>query len=195
MTRFYLIRHGEPDWELADRAGLVGRDREFVTLTERGVGEMVETARDERLRGAEIIVSSPYPRCLHSAHVLSRALDVPLLVEPRIHEWLACRDATHAIPHEETGALWGRILAMEGDYPPPEEREWDWESPDEIRERALPVLRRYLDRERVIVVTHAGVIYALTNATDIYHGDIVEMTMDEGQSAGEGESPERRSER
>jgi broad specificity phosphatase PhoE len=183
MTRFYLIRHGEPDWDLAEVRSLSGRDREFVTLTEDGIREISETARDPRLGSAEIIVCSPYPRCLHSAHILSRILDRPLVPEQDLHEWISFRDPTKPRPPDETGPMWGRILAMEGRYPAPGEREWDWESPDEIRARALPVLRRYADRRCVIVVTHAGVIYALTGATDVYHADIVEMTLDESEES------------
>jgi len=186
MTRFYLIRHGEPDWGLADGLGLRGRDREFVTLTDEGIREIVEAARDPRFREAEVVISSPYPRCLHSAHILSRILDLPLIPERDIHEWLAFRDPAKPRHHQETGPMWGKILAMEGSYPPPEEREWDWESPDEIRARALPVLSRYTDRRCVIAVTHAGVIYALAGATDVHHGDIVEMDLQESNQPQPG---------
>jgi broad specificity phosphatase PhoE len=186
MTRFYLIRHGEPDWALADGLGLIGRDREFVTLTEEGVREIVEASRDPRFRNAELVISSPYPRCLHSAHILSRVLDLPLVPERDIHEWYGFRNPAKPRHHEETGRMWGEILTMEGRYPPPEEREWDWESPDEIRARALPVLQKYKNRRCVIAVSHAGVIYALTGATDVYHGNIVEFDLDEDEGMKKG---------
>lgn len=180
MTRFYLIRHGEPDWEMVDRLGLVGRDREFATLTEKGIREIERAASDPRLRDAEIIICSPYPRALHSGHVLSKILHLPLIPERDLHEWLSFRDVTRPRPHEETESMWWKIVEMDGRYPPPDEREWDWESPDEMRARALPVLRRYTDRKCVIAVTHAGVIYALNrDAREVHHGDIVEMVLNQ----------------
>lgn len=176
MTRFYLIRHGEPDWELSRRLGLVGRDQDFVPLTERGRRQIEAAASDPRLSGSEIIISSPYPRALHSAHVLSRTLGLPLVPEWDLREWWYYLDARKPKREQEIEPLWSRILEMEGHYPPREQR--DWESPDEIRERALPVLRRYLHHQHVIVVTHAGVIYALTGVDEVEHGGMVEMVLD-----------------
>ncbi|WP_379138350.1 histidine phosphatase family protein [Paenibacillus sp. sgz500958] len=62
MTTFYFIRHGEPDWKLNEQYKLRGHGRDLVPLTLKGIEQVYEAAQDERLRKAQIIVSSPYTR-------------------------------------------------------------------------------------------------------------------------------------
>jgi len=61
MTQFYLIRHGEPQWNINEQYKLKGHGRDLVPLTSTGIKQVYSTAKDERLKEAEIIVSSPYP--------------------------------------------------------------------------------------------------------------------------------------
>ncbi len=37
MTTFYLVRHGEPDWEINEKYKLKGHDRDLVPLTQLGI--------------------------------------------------------------------------------------------------------------------------------------------------------------
>jgi phosphohistidine phosphatase SixA len=74
MTRFYLIRTGEPHWDINEQYKLKGHGRDLVPLTIKGVNHVYLTAKDERLKEAEIIVSSPYPRALQTAAILSKEL-------------------------------------------------------------------------------------------------------------------------
>lgn len=177
MAKFFLIRHGEPDWSLIEKHGLISRDCDFVTLTDAGARQIEEKASDPRLQSADALISSPYPRTLQSAHILCCRLKLPLIPERGLHEWWPYKDPTRPCSSVAMSELWGRLVAMKGNYPPPDKREWDWESPAEIRERALAALEKYLHHKRVIVVTHAGVIYALTGETDVCYADIVEFTM------------------
>ena len=62
MATFYLIRHGEADFNGLMERGFYGFGRAFASLTERGRIQVEETAKDERLRKASFIVSSPYTR-------------------------------------------------------------------------------------------------------------------------------------
>lgn len=74
MTQFYLIRHGEPEWNINEQYKLKGHGRDLVPLTDTGVNQVYRTAQDERLKEAELIVSSPYPRALQTAAILSKEL-------------------------------------------------------------------------------------------------------------------------
>ena len=77
---FYLIRHGEPDY--SEIYSKVYRDfgSNMCTLTEKGCTQIKDTAKDMRLQNADIIITSPYGRALHTAAILSKELDVDIVV-------------------------------------------------------------------------------------------------------------------
>ncbi|HHT55697.1 MAG TPA: histidine phosphatase family protein, partial [Acholeplasma sp.] len=59
-----LIRHGEPNYENVSKWGEIGLGFEFGELTELGEKQAFDRAKDERLKDADLIVSSPYTRAL-----------------------------------------------------------------------------------------------------------------------------------
>ena len=59
MALFYLIRHGEPIYDHMLESGFWGFGRDFAPLSEKGKEQVEITAKDIRLRNAEIMVSSP----------------------------------------------------------------------------------------------------------------------------------------
>jgi broad specificity phosphatase PhoE len=84
MTLFYLIRHGEPYWEINEQYKLKGHGRDLAPLTPNGVKQVYITSKDKRLKEAEIIVSSPYPRALQTAAILSKELQLY-----RLNHWFS----------------------------------------------------------------------------------------------------------
>lgn len=54
MTLFYLIRHGEPDWEINEQYKLIGHGRGLVPLMGGGIRRVLETTQDKRLKEAEL---------------------------------------------------------------------------------------------------------------------------------------------
>ena len=180
MAEFYLVRHGEPDWDWALKKNFYGPAGNYVPLTQKGVAQLEAAARDPRLKGADYILASPYTRTMQSAQILSRRLDLDVKVDWDIHEWIY-----------DTG--------LKGDLPP----EGDYHSgPDmvdcfdhyvvergeplpgrccetiaDIRRRVLPALRRHAAAKKVIVVCHEGVIRSLTDADPVEHGQIVPFTL------------------
>ena len=72
MTVFYFIRHGQADFTEADTNIYQGQGFHLLTLSEAGVRQIKAAARDERLREAQLIITSPFGRTLHSAAILSR---------------------------------------------------------------------------------------------------------------------------
>lgn len=87
MTQFYLIRHGEPQWDINEQYKLKGHGRDLVPLTNEGINQVYLTAKDVRLKEADIIVSSPYPRALQTDAILSKELGLEILVEFDLREW------------------------------------------------------------------------------------------------------------
>lgn len=89
MTTFYLIRHGETMWSLADeRRHKVGL-RDFVPLTENGCSQIEHLVGSLKSFDGELIVSSPMTRALQSAAILCRHLNLPINVEYDLHEWIS----------------------------------------------------------------------------------------------------------
>ena len=64
MALFYLVRHGEANYEYMFENGFWGFGRDFAPLSEKGKQQAEITAKDARLKNAEHIVSSPYTRAL-----------------------------------------------------------------------------------------------------------------------------------
>ena len=162
-TTFYLVRHGQPDWDWAEAMRFYGPCSAYMPLTPLGVEQIEHTACDSQLRGASFILASPYTRTMQSAQILSRRLDLPVTVEWELHEWLYDRD-------------------MKGDLPTPGERfgrEDNCETYAVIAERVLGCLRRYDGQaEKIIVVCHEGVIRSVTGMKAVNLGQVVPITLE-----------------
>lgn len=71
MALFYLVRHGDANYEHMFENGFWGFGRAFATLSEKGKQQAEITAKDARLKNAELIASSPIqepcrqPRLFH----------------------------------------------------------------------------------------------------------------------------------
>ena len=72
MAKFYLIRHGKPDYTYGDTHGFIGQGHDFAPLKEDRIDEVIKTSKDIRLKNAQIIVSSPYTRALKTAIIISK---------------------------------------------------------------------------------------------------------------------------
>jgi 2,3-bisphosphoglycerate-dependent phosphoglycerate mutase len=155
MGKLILVRHGES-------AG--NRDRIFAVsphdlpLTELGYRQAAGAAQIIAARfHPELVVSSEMLRASETARVIAGALDVPLQLEPNLHE-------------REIGAYRGRpygSFLSEPDYDPL--RPWAWkpedgESYEDVQTRVGPILDRlaaaHADSE-VVLVSHGGVMTCL----------------------------------
>lgn len=83
-----LIRHGQPDYSEVTERKYIGHGRDLAKLTELGKEQAEKVSRDERLKGAEIILSSPYTRALQTAAIISRNTGIQIEVETDLIEWM-----------------------------------------------------------------------------------------------------------
>lgn len=152
---FVLIRHGDPDYSACVRGGINGQGFGLVPLSEKGLQQARQVAAHPALAGAQLVLSSPYTRALQTAAEIVRATGLPLAVEPDLHELMADRSGA---PHtrEEMKQLHQEFLACRGCWPEGGER--PWETVEQLTDRITSVLSRYLSYDKVIVVTHGGVI-------------------------------------
>lgn len=179
MAFFYLIRHGEPDYGNMLEKGFYGFGRSFAPLSETGFKQVEKTAKDKRLKTAELIVSSPYTRALQTAAIISRETGLKINVEIDLHEWQV--DKTNQITtSEEVIALTKEFNDNKGTYP--KNQQLRWETLDEMRNRIQRVADKYANYNKVILVGHDMAFRTLTYIKKIRLAEIVELEYFSGQS-------------
>lgn len=179
MALFYLIRHGEPDYEVVSKLGFYGFGRSFAPLSERGVKQADETAKDARLMGADLIICSPYTRALQTAAIISRVIDKEIIVEPELHEWIV--DKTNSITSSEEVAMLGKqFQEYKGVYP--EGQEMRWETLSSLKTRIKCVADKYANYNKVIIVGHGMAFRVLKYIENIAPGEIIECEYEKGQN-------------
>ena len=171
---FYFVRHGEPDCSEVNTKIYKDFGTNMCPLTEKGRNQIKESAKDVRLSCADLIITSPYTRALQTAAILSKELDVDIIVETDLHEWLANKNYIH-VSDEIADANYDDFHNNNGCYPPDTEK--DWESSEMMKNRALAVLEKYKNYEKVIVTCHGMLIAAITGLHHPKHGEIIEFEL------------------
>lgn len=167
----YLVRHGETAWNLVNARRLVGAANDLAPLTQEGERQILLATEQLLHARVRLVVSSPMTRALQSAALISRILDVPLVVEFDLHEWVPDRTYTWDRP-ERVVDLYQEMQAARGEWPR-EGPEPVWEPLSSVRQRAQAVLDRYAQDARVLAfVTHAVVIGAVTGCEPAF-GEVV----------------------
>lgn len=170
---FYFVRHGKTDYSEHNQKIYQGYGVNLASLAEKGKKQIKQTAKDERLQDADLIISSPYTRALQSAAILSRKLNVRLEVETDLHEWLANKNYMYEEDSKAELAC-AEYFSLNGDYPPGQDR--NWESRQLMAERVCKVLEKYSQYDKVIVVGHSMMIQAVTGYNPKL-GEIVEFNL------------------
>lgn len=88
MTRFFLVRHGQTEWNLVERF----RGRLDIKLNETGVHQAEAAGRSLRGSGIVAIYSSPLSRAFQTAEAIGAALGLPVspmdeLVDFNFGDW------------------------------------------------------------------------------------------------------------
>ncbi|CAM4371932.1 histidine phosphatase family protein [Paenibacillus phoenicis] len=173
MTTYYLVRHGEPLWEINEIYKLRGHGRDLVPLTEGGIKQVHSASRDPRLKKGNIIISSPYTRAMQTAAILSKELKLELRVEFDLREWQ--RDLTFQYDSlEQLRELSIDYDNHKGIYPAGETRKW--ESKQMMKDRMDKVIDKYKTYDYVIVVGHGMAFRTQYEIEEIPHASIIEIT-------------------
>ena len=172
MATFYLIRHGKPDYTYGDTHGFIGQGHDFAPLNEERINEVVETSKDERLKKAQIIVSSPYTRALQTASIISKETGIDIIVEPDIREWQP--DLTYQYKSgDEMKEYYKEYVENNGIYPANEKKKW--ETKEQLRKRVMSVINKYKDKyDKVIVVAHKMAFQSISDCGDMKPAEIFE---------------------
>jgi broad specificity phosphatase PhoE len=171
--RIYFVRHGEPNYGTLGSPRLGPQAHDLAPLTQVGRVQIDTIARDYRLREVDAVLSSSFARSLESAALLARALGKPFYVEVDLHEWRPHLDPARQVDPEVLARASHGLRT--GQRP----NDASWESLDEVRERALEVLKRYRRFASLAVVTHAVVIASVVGAArPVEHAEIVPYEFD-----------------
>lgn len=172
MAIFYLVRHGKTDYSEQNKKVYQGFGVNLSPLDEQGVEEIKNTAKDERLRSADIILSSPYTRAVQTAAILSKELQKDIIIETDLHEWLANKNYVYE-SDEAAEKNYREFVKNNGVYP--DDKDLDWEDVFTIRRRVLAVFDRYRHYPKVIVACHGMLIQSLCGGSHPKNGEIVEF--------------------
>lgn len=125
-----------------EEAGFWGFGRAFAPLSDKGMEQAELAAEDERLKKAEIIISSPYTRALQTAGIIARKTGLRVNVEVDLHEWIPDKTNRNKTS-EEASLLKEEFVKYKGIYP--KDIPMRWETVEEMRVRMRRVADKYAD--------------------------------------------------
>jgi broad specificity phosphatase PhoE len=170
---FYLIRHGETDYSYKGTMVYQGFGENLAPLTSNGINQIKSASSDSRLLNADIIISSPYTRAMQSAAILSKALQIDIIVEPEIFEWVA--DKKFVFQKSSVAECRCKEFnECNGNYPDGAER--TWENNEMLKTRLTNTLKKYISFNKVIVVCHGMLIHSVYNDHWLANGEIIEFS-------------------
>lgn len=169
---FYFVKHGESDYSRRNTKIYQGFGVNLSPMSELGIEQIKKCAKDERLKEADIILSSPYTRALQTAAILSKELNVDIVIETDLHEWLANKNYIYETD-DIAEACYREYEENNGIYPFDEEKKW--EDAKTIRKRVFEVLEKYAHYDNVIVACHGMMIQATVGCLLPKNGEIIEF--------------------
>ena len=176
MLKVVLMRHSETDYSFVNAKKYIGHGKDLGQLTENGIQIAEKASFDSRLDGADIIVSSPYTRALQTAAIISKNRQLNIKIELGLHEWLP--DLTFRYADKMTVDKAGRLY-MENKGLCPEDSEIKYECIDDLFNRAKESLLKYMEYDKIIVVTHGMLMDRFITAPKIPFCGIYEIDFDE----------------
>ena len=172
MTKFYFVRHGQMDSSMAGEKFYKGFSFNMLTLSETGINQIYETAKNEKLKDAKLIITSPFGRAMHSAAILSKELNLDMKVETDLHEWLADSVDYNFLPDKEASQFYRFLTENKGQHPVGEN--CIWESAEQMKERVMKVLDKYTAYDSVIVVCHGTLMQYVLGVEHPQNGEVQE---------------------
>ena len=150
-----LVRHGEADYSEVDAKGYLGFGRDLAPLTTKGMEQAHAVFQNYLLKNAEIIISSPYTRALHTAAIISKNLSLDLTVDIGFHERLP--DIKNEFrTKEDFQHSFKEYDFCKGIYT--DSKLHHWESIEQQINRIKHSLNKYITYKKIIIVTHGELI-------------------------------------
>ncbi len=160
---FYIIRHGETDW---NKLGLVNgiTDR---PLTKKGINQ-AEITRDKifskiKELNFKTIVHSPLSRAKDTASIINQKLNLPMIEVLELREASVGELEGKPHPSHETWQKWinGEFIGN------------GVESFEDGKKRVKIGLQKALEYENPLIVAHGGVFFQMCSILNIQNNDIL----------------------
>ncbi len=182
MQKIVFMRHSQQDYLPVTERSYIGHGLDLAPLTEKGIELAENASHDYRLNNAEIIVSSPYTRAMHTAAIISKNRNLDIKVELGLHEWIPdlsfrCSTKEDVIKAEELCRKYKGVC--------PKDSEIIFEDFEDVFNRAKTALLRYSRYKKIIVVSHSIVIRSFIAYPDIPQCGIAEIDFDESYDCTE----------
>lgn len=171
--KIYMIRHGKADYSYGDSHNFIGHGHDLAKLDEEFISDVIKTSKDERLKEATLIISSPYTRALQTAAIISKEIGVDIKVEPNLREWEP--DTTYQYKVKEMKEYCKDYYNNDGIAPVG--RQIKWETKEHLRNRIQSVIDKYNNYECVIFVFHKMAIQSITGIKEIAPAEIIEYRL------------------
>lgn len=169
--KIYMIRHGVPNYSYVDEHNFIGHGNDLAPLDVNYIKDVINTSKDKRLKNAELIVSSPYTRALQTAAIISKELNLNIIVEPDLREWEP--DLSFQYKGKNAHDLFKDYYSCEGIKP--SNRKVNWESKEELKNRIEKVINKCkYDYKCVIFVFHQTAMQSIIGDIKIAPAEIIE---------------------
>lgn len=146
--KIYYVRHGQTDWNLAQK--MQGGETERP-LNETGIQQANETRKELENVNYDIIIRSPMHRAKQTTEIIKQDRNIQSIVDERIRERKLGKLEGHEITEEIENRIWDYDL----NYNIP-----SGESLHEFEKRILDffedIKKKYADKT-VLIVAHGGV--------------------------------------
>ena len=170
--KIIFIRHSKADYSACFERGFIGYGLDLAELTSEGIEIAKNACNNPIFQGAEIIISSPFTRALHTAAILSRNLNLDLITEIDFREHTL--DTTQQVGTTDAlKELWADSDLYNKKHPDGESKRW--EEQKTLRERVFNALLKYTQYKKVIIVSHGMLIHMVTGKNNPGYCGIVEM--------------------
>ena len=145
--KIIFIRHGEPNYRELEERSYTGFGIDLAPLSEKGRQQAQKLCTNPLLSSAEIIVSSAVTRALETASYVACVTELPLRVEPLLHEWQVYESGTGNFEKART-----MFLENKGELLP--NSPIQYETAEEMKSRFLECMAKYREHQTVVVVAH-----------------------------------------
>lgn len=81
--KIYYVRHGQTDWNLAERMQGGGSEKK---LNETGIKQAKETKQELENVKYDVLICSPMHRAIQTAEIINKDRNVPIITDERIRE-------------------------------------------------------------------------------------------------------------
>ncbi len=172
MTDFLFIRHGEPDYTEIDKRKYKGFGNDLAPLTKNGIDQVKKLSLSDELKNCDIILTSPYTRTMQTAAILSKELNIEIIVELDLMEWIP--DLSYTYDDYSNVVKWRNKYELNnGKHIDTDD---NWEEKRSIISRVNKVLEKYTNYAKVAIITHGMVINAITGVEKPQCAKIIKYT-------------------